>query len=392
MIKVFYANPISPKGTAFLDEKYEVTGDIKQSVVTLVRSQNLKDIELGDQLLAIARAGAGVNNIPLQECAEKGIVVFNTPGANANAVKELVIASLIMASRKIAAGMDWVKTLQGESGIAETVEKGKSAFAGTEIAGKTIGVVGLGAIGVLVANAAHSLGMNVLGYDPYISVQAAWNLSRSVTHEKDLNRLFANSDYISLHLPLLPSTEKMINQEVLSKMKDGVVILNYSRDLLVDEVALAEALEQGKVAQYMSDFPNEQSMTMKNTQLTPHIGASTEESEENCAVMAVQEVMDFIENGNIKNSVNYPNCDMGKVADLTRLCVLHRNIPNMIGKLAGFLGGKNCNIANMLNKSRGEYAYSMFDLDGDVPSDVLAELAKMEGCLRVRLINGSCKV
>lgn len=385
MTKIYYGNPISEKGKSLFPKEYMEVAEITQAEVALVRSKNLKDVDFGEHLLAIARAGAGVNNIPLPECAEKGIVVFNTPGANANAVKELVIASMIMASRNIAASMDWVKGLIGDKSIAEKVEKGKADFAGQEIAGKTLGVIGLGAIGVLVANAANSMGMKVLGYDPYISVQAAWNLSRSVTHEKSLEHLFAESDFITLHLPLLPDTEKIIHAEAIAKMKDGVILLNYARDLLVEEEALKEALASGKVKQYMSDFPNMEMAGVKKVQLTPHIGASTEESEENCAVMAVQEIMDFMENGNIKNSVNFPNCEMGKVNGI-RICVLHRNIPNMIGKLAGFLGQKNCNIANMINKSRKEYAYSMFDMDGEIPEDLAQELEKMEGCLRVRVI------
>lgn len=388
MTKVFYANPISEKGIQLFPQDYQVTRDITDANVVIVRSANLHEAPLEKNVLAISRAGAGVNNIPLTDCAEKGIVVFNTPGANANAVKELVIASLIMASRNIASSMEWVKGLSSEAGIAEKVEKGKSAFAGSEIFGKTLGVIGLGAIGVLVANAANSLGMRVLGYDPYVSVQAAWSLSRSVAHENDLNHLFEEADFITLHLPLLPNTEKMLNAEAFSKMKKGVVLLNYSRDLLVDEAALQDAIKDGIVSQYMSDFPNEMVHGKERIQLTPHIGASTEESEENCAIMAIQEVIDFIENGNIKNSVNYPNCDMGFVGANDRLCVMHRNIPNMIGKLAGFLGERNCNIANMLNKSRKEYAYSMFDLEGAIPAGLKEELEKMEGCLRVRIISG----
>ncbi len=386
MTKVFYANPISPKGTELFTEDYQETAELSAAQLALVRSKNLKDVEFGKELLAIARAGAGVNNIPLEACAEQGIVVFNTPGANANAVKELVIAAMIMAARNIVPSMNWVGKLLGEESIAEQVEKGKSSFAGQEIAGKTLGVIGLGAIGVLVANAANSLGMNVLGYDPYISVQAAWNLSRSVKHENDLEHLFAKSDFITLHLPLLPQTEKLLNSSAFAKMKDGVVLLNYARDLLVDEDALKQALESGKVAKYMSDFPNPLVAGLDRAELTPHIGASTAESEENCAVMAVRQLMDFLENGNIKNSVNFPDCEMGSVTGGVRICVLHRNIPNMIGKLAGFLGERNCNIANMINKSRREYAYSMFDMDGDIPAELPAELEKMEGTLRVRVI------
>lgn len=386
MIGIYYANPISEKGTRLFSENYQSVEQIDQAKIALVRSKDLKDTDFGKELLAIARAGAGVNNIPLEKCAEQGIVVFNTPGANANAVKELVIASMIMAARNVCSGMQWVKGLSGAN-IAEQVEKGKSHFAGQEIAGKTLGVIGLGAIGVLVANAANSLGMRVLGYDPYISVQAAWSLSRSVTHEKSLEHLFAEADFITLHLPLTPETEKMINADAFAKMKESVILLNYARDLLVDEKALKAALASGKVRQYMSDFPNPEVVCSEKIQLMPHIGASTAESEENCAVMAVREVMDFIENGNIKNSVNFPNCDMGSVGAGIRICVLHRNIPNMIGKLAGFLGERNCNIANMMNKSRKEYAYSMFDMDGEIAEELTAELEKTEGILRVRLIH-----
>ena len=385
MTGVYYANPISEKGTRLFSEDYQTVEDIRDAEAALVRSKDMKAAEFGDRLLVIARAGAGVNNIPLEKCAERGIVVFNTPGANANAVKELVIASMIMAARNVSAGMEWVKGLAPEN-VAEQVEKGKSSFAGHEIAGKTLGVIGLGAIGVLVANAANSLGMKVLGYDPYISVQAAWSLSRSVTHERSLDHLFSEADFITLHLPLLPDTEKIIDAAAIGKMKDGVILLNYARDLLVDEEALKAAIAEGKILQYMSDFPNSQTMHSDKIQLMPHIGASTEESEENCAVMAVQEVMDFIENGNIRNSVNFPNCNMGNVESGIRICVLHRNIPNMIGKLAGFLGEHRCNIANMVNKSRKEYAYSMFDMDCGISEEITAALEQMEGILRVRLI------
>ncbi|RRD96488.1 3-phosphoglycerate dehydrogenase [Clostridiales bacterium COT073_COT-073] len=388
MTGVYYANPISDKGIQLFCSQYQRVEQMDKAEVVLVRSKNLIETDFGDSLLAIARAGAGVNNIPLGKCAEQGIVVFNTPGANANAVKELVIASMIMAARNVCAGMAWVKDLTGDN-IAEQVEKGKSSFAGHEISGKTLGVIGLGAIGVLVANAANSLGMRVLGYDPYISVQAAWKLSRSVTPETDLEHLYEQADFITLHLPLLPATEKMLNAEAFARMKDGVILLNYARDLLVDEAALKEALSSGKVAQYMSDFPNAQIANTEKIQLMPHIGASTAESEENCAVMAVQQIMDFIENGNIKNSVNFPDCDMGK-ASCIRICVLHRNIPNMIGKLAGFLGAHGCNIANMVNKSRKEYAYSMFDMDNEISEELMAELKKVEGILRVRIIRPGC--
>ncbi|WP_432626635.1 phosphoglycerate dehydrogenase [Brotaphodocola sp.] len=386
MRKIHCLNAISKHGTDLLTADYELTDNVKEAAGILVRSASLHEMEFPDSLLAVARAGAGVNNIPLDACAQEGIVVFNTPGANANAVKELVIAALMMASRDILGGINWCIDNAEDANIAKSVEKAKKAFAGCEIRGKKLGVIGLGAIGAEVANAAAGLGMEVYGYDPFISVQAAWMLSRDVKHTTNLDTIFKECDYITLHVPALDSTKGMINKAAFEQMKDGVVILNFARDLLVDEDAMAEALKSGKVKHYVTDFPNPKSVHMKGAIVTPHIGASTAESEDNCAKMAVKEIMDYLENGNIRNSVNYPACDMGVKKSASRVAVLHLNIPNMIGQITGVLAGGGINISDMTNKSRDKYAYTLMDLES-VPDDILVQkLNAIQGVLRVRVL------
>lgn len=386
MRKIHCLNAISKHGTDLLTADYELTDNVKEAAGILVRSASLHEMEFPDSLLAVARAGAGVNNIPLDACAQEGIVVFNTPGANANAVKELVIAALMMASRDILGGINWCIDNAEDANIAKSVEKAKKAFAGCEIRGKKLGVIGLGAIGAEVANAAAGLGMEVYGYDPFISVQAAWMLSRDVKHTTNLDTIFKECDYITLHVPALESTKGMINKAAFEQMKDGVVILNFARDLLVDEDAMAEALKSGKVKHYVTDFPNPKSVHMKGAIVTPHIGASTAESEDNCAKMAVKEIMDYLENGNIRNSVNYPACDMGVKKSASRVAVLHLNIPNMIGQITGVLAGGGINISDMTNKSRDKYAYTLMDLES-VPDDILVQkLNAIQGVLRVRVL------
>lgn len=386
MRKIHCLNPIAPCGTDLFPDDYELTGEISQADAVLVRSASMHDMEFPGSLRAIARAGAGVNNIPLDACAQKGIVVFNTPGANANGVKELVLAGLFLASRDIAGGMAWCKENAGNENIAKDTEKSKKAFAGCEIKGKKLGVVGLGAIGAEVANAAIALGMEVYGYDPYISVNAAWRLSRDVKHTTSLDTICQECDYITLHVPAVDSTKGMINKAAIDQMKDGVVILNFARDVLVNEDDLAEALKSGKVKKYVTDFANPKSVAMENTIVIPHLGASTEESEDNCAKMAVQEIMDYLENGNIRNSVNYPACDMGVKKTACRVAVLHMNIPNMIGQITGVLAAGKINISDMTNKSRDKFAYTLMDLE-HTPDDIMVQkLNAIEGVLRVRLI------
>ena len=385
-MKLHCLNPISKYGIELLTDAYEMTDDAAQAEGILVRSASMHEMELPDGLLAVARAGAGVNNIPLDVCAEKGIVVFTTRGANANGVKELVIAALLLGSRDIVDGVVWCRENAADPNIAKTVEKSKKAFAGHEIKGKKLGVIGLGAIGAEVANAAAALGMDVYGYDPFISVNGAWMLSRDVKHIMSVDTIYQECDYITVHVPLMDSTKKMINKDTIASMKDGVVVLNFSRDLLVDDDAMAEALESGKVHRYITDFPNPKSVNMKNVIAIPHLGASTEESEDNCAVMAVKEMMDYLENGNIRNSVNYPACDMGVCRTASRIAVMHKNIPNMIGQITGALAEQDVNISDMTNKSRDQYAYTLLDLESRPKEATIEKLKGIKGVLRVRTV------
>lgn len=386
MKKIHCLNPIAKCGLGLFPEDYEITDDLAQTQGILVRSASMHDMELPEGLLAVARAGAGVNNIPLDSCAEKGIVVFNTPGANANGVKELVLAGMLLASRDIIGGIQWCRDNQEDPAIAKTVEKSKKAFAGCEIRGKKLGVIGLGAIGSEVANAAAALGMEVYGYDPFISVKAAWMLSRDVKHITSADTIYQECDYITLHVPATPDTKGMIGKEQLDMMKDGVVVLNFARDVLVNDQDMAQALETGKVKRYVTDFPNPASVHMKNVITIPHLGASTAESEDNCAVMAVEELTDYLENGNIRNSVNYPACDMGICQAAGRIAVLHRNIPNMIGQITAALAGQGVNISDLTNKSRDKYAYTLLDVDHKLTEETLEKLSAIQGVLRVRVV------
>ena len=386
MKKIAYLNPISEKGTALRTEDYEKTENAAEADAIMVRSAAMHEMEFSDNLLAVARAGAGVNNIPLNKCAEQGIVVFNTPGANANGVVELSLCGMLLGCRDIIGGINWVQSIKSEGDVAKKVEKGKSKFAGHELVNKTLGVIGLGAIGGPLANSARRLGMHVLGCDPYISIDAAWHLDRHIERVKTRDEIYAQADIISLHVPLLDSTKKMINAEAISKMKDGVIILNFARDLLVDDDALEEALKSGKVKRYITDFPNDRTANMEGVIAIPHLGASTEESEDNCARMAVKQVMNYLENGNIINSVNFPNCDMGICDKASRITILHKNIPNTLSKFTMVLSTEDINISDLVNRSRGEYAYTMLDLD-HVPSErAVAMLKKVDGVLRVRVI------
>ena len=386
MHKVKTLNKISDIGLKEFNDNYCFTEELNEADAVLVRSADMKSMEFGGNLLAVARAGAGVNNIPLDKCAEQGIVVFNTPGANANAVKELVIAGLLLAARDVVGGINWVQANKDAEGLSKLVEKEKSNFAGNEIEGKKLGVIGLGAIGVLVANAAKRLGMEVYGCDPYISVEHAWSLSRDVIHVKTVEEIFRTCDYITVHVPLMDATKHMINADSLKLMKDGVVILNFSRDALVNDEDMEKALACGKVKKYVTDFPNEKSANMDGVIAIPHLGASTEESEDNCAVMAVKEIMNYLENGSIKNSVNYPNCEVAKLISKARITLLHKNIPSMITKFTTVLSSYNVNIEEMVNKSRGDYAYSVFDIDTEVTYDMKKALEEIEGVLKVRAI------
>ena len=385
-MKISCLNPIAAVGMQLFTDAYEKVDDFAASDAALVRSASVHELELPDQLLAIARAGAGVNNIPLDKCAEKGIVVFNTPGANANGVKELVIASLLLAARDITGGIKWCQDNKDDENIAKSGEKAKKAFAGTEIKGKKLGIIGLGAIGVLVANAANRLGMDVYGCDPYLSVEHALNMSRDVTMVKTNEELYEMCDYLTVHVPLLDSTKGMFNKEAFDKMKDGVVLLNFSRDTLVNEDDIKVALESGKVAKYVVDFPNPTTVKLPNTTVTPHLGASTQESEDNCAKMAVSEICDFMENGNIKNSVNYPNCDAGVCQTAGRITIAHKNVPNMLSQFTTLFSKDGVNIENMVNKSRGNFAYTILDICSDSTDEVVKELEALDGVIRVRVI------
>ncbi len=386
MYKVKTLNKISDIGLKEFTDNYSFTEELNAADAVLVRSADMKSLEFSGNLLAVARAGAGVNNIPLDKCAEQGIVVFNTPGANANAVKELVIAGLLLAARDVVGGINWVQANKGAEGLSKLVEKEKSNFAGNEIEGKKLGVIGLGAIGVLVANAAKRLGMEVYGCDPYISVEHAWSLSRDVIHVKTVEEIFRTCDYITVHVPLMDTTKHMVNADSLKLMKDGVVILNFSRDALVNDEDMEKALACGKVKKYVTDFPNEKSSNIEGVIAIPHLGASTEESEDNCAVMAVKEIMNYLENGSIKNSVNYPNCEVAKLISKARITLLHKNIPSMITKFTTVLSSYNVNIEEMVNKSKGDYAYSVFDIDTEVTEEMKKALEEIEGVLKVRVI------
>ena len=386
MVKYNCLNPIADIGLNLFTEQYVKTDAIDEAEAVLVRSAAMHDLELSDNLCAIARAGAGVNNIPLDKCAEKGIVVFNTPGANANGVKELVVAGLMLASRDLVGGMNWVKENREDANIAKTMEKAKSKFAGKEIQGKKLGIVGLGAIGVLVANAANRLGMEVYGCDPFISVEHAWNLSRDIKYVKTREEIFRECDYISVHVPLLDDTRQMINKDTMATMKDGVVILNFARDLLVNDDDMAEALASGKVGKYVTDFPNAKTANMEGVIAFPHLGASTAESEDNCAVMAVKEIVDFMDSGNIKNSVNYPACDAGICASEGRIAINHRNIPNMLSQFTNVFAAENINIDNMVNKSRGDYAYTVIDIAASSTETLVEKLTAIDGVLKIRVV------
>ena len=386
MYKFHCLNPIAEVGLNQFTGEYEAEGKLEGVDAVLVRSAAMHELEFDKELKVIARAGAGVNNIPLDRCAEEGIVVFNTPGAKANGVKELVIAGMLLASRDIIGGINWVQEHEEDGDVAKHAEKQKKAFAGCELEGKKLGVIGLGAIGVLVANAAAHLGMDVYGYDPYISVDAAWKLSRNIYHAKTVDELYKECDYITIHVPALESTKGMINKDAISLMKKDVVVLNFARDVLVNEEDMIDALESGKVKRYVTDFPNPLVAGVKGTIVIPHLGASTEESEDNCAKMAVKEVMDFLENGNIRNSVNYPNCDMGYRDGKTRITILHHNVPNMIGQFTTLLAEAGVNISDMTNKSKKEYAYTMIDIEGGLNEEIKEKLGTIKDVLRVRVI------
>lgn len=386
MFKYNCLNAISEAGLKSLSSDFVKTDDVNEAEAILVRSAAMHDMEFSDNLLAVARAGAGVNNIPLDKCAEKGIVVFNTPGANANGVKELVIAAMILTSRNLIAANGWVNENKDDENIGKTMEKAKSKFAGREVKGKKLGVIGLGAIGVLVANAASSLGMEVIGCDPFLSVQNALNLSRKVKLVKERDEVFRTCDYITVHVPLLDDTKEMINADTISMMKDGVIILNFARDLLVKEDAVIEGLASGKIAGYATDFPSVKLANTKGVVAFPHLGASTTESEDNCAVMAAAEITNYLENGNIRNSVNFPACDMGVCSQAGRIAVLHKNVPNIISGLTTVFGQSGINIDKMMNQSRGEYAYSIIDIDKAGAKDIADEIATKEGILKVRVI------
>lgn len=386
MIKVNCLNPISKVGMNLLPDTFGTTDNLNEADAVLVRSAAMHELELPKSLLAVARAGAGVNNIPLDKCADAGIVVFNTPGANANGVKEIVLAGMLLAARDIRGGMDWVSENRGDENISKTMEKAKAKFAGTEIRGKKLGVIGLGAIGVLIANAATHLGMEVIGCDPFLSVANALNLSRNVKIVKSNSEIFAECDYITVHFPLLDDTKGMFNKASLSMMKDGVVILNFSRDLLVNEEDMGEALSTGKVAKYVTDFPTKKIANMENVIAFPHLGASTAESEDNCAVMAVEQLVDYIENGNIKNSVNYPAMDAGKCQTAARICVCHKNIPNMLAQFTGVFSAAGINIETMVNKSRGNYAYTVLDICSRASAELVDKVNAIEGVLKARAI------
>lgn len=386
MYKIKTYNKISKTGLAVFDDKYTVGDEVENADGAIVRSASLHDTEFSKSLLAIARAGAGTNNIPIDRCTKEGIVVFNTPGANANAVKELVIAGMLIGSRRVVSAIEWAKTLKGQGDeVGKLVEKGKSAFAGPELKGKKLGVIGLGAIGVLVANAANHLGMKVYGYDPYLSVNSAWNLTHNAVHIYDIKEIFEQCDYITLHVPLTESTKNLINAEAIAKMNDGVRIMNFARGGLVNSADVKAALESGKIASYVTDFPSDDLLCTDGVIAIPHLGASTPESEDNCAQMAATELIDYIENGNITNSVNLPEITLPRSGKY-RICIIHKNVPNMITAITGIVATNDINIENMLNKSRGDYAYTMLDVS-DVDSEhIIAKLEEIDGVIRARVI------
>lgn len=386
MYKYHCLNPIAKVGLDRFTPDYTKTNEITEADGILVRSASMHEMDLPENLLAVARAGAGVNNIPLEKCAEKGIVVFNTPGANANGVKELVIAGMLLASRDVVGGIEWVKSEQENADIAKAAEKEKKKFAGTELEGKKLGIIGLGAIGVRVANAAKHLGMEVYGYDPYVSVDAAWNLSRDVHHVLNVDDIYEYCDIITIHVPLMDATRAMVNEEAVSKMKRGVILLNFARDVLMDEKAVLKGIHSGRIRKYVTDFPNTITAGQEGCIVIPHLGASTEESEDNCAKMAVKELRNYLENGNIVNSVNYPNCDMGICTKAGRIAVFHKNIANMITKFTSVLGEAGINISDMTNKSRGEVAYTMLDVETKPGEDIVEKLRAIRGVFRVRVV------
>lgn len=386
MTKVNCLNPIASCGLDLFSDNYEMVNDVEQADAILVRSAAMHDMELPESVVAIARAGAGVNNIPLDKCAEKGIVVFNTPGANANGVKELVVAGLLLSSRDLMGGYNWCKENAADPDLSKKVEKQKSQYAGNEISGKKLGVIGLGAIGAKVANIAFRLGMEVYGYDPYVSVDAAWSLSRHIKHINNVEDIYKECDYITIHVPALDSTKGMLNKDAFAMMKDGVKILNFARDILVNDEDMKEALAAGKVAKYVTDFPNTAIAGCDNVITLPHLGASTAESEDNCAIMAVKQIMDFVENGNIKNSVNYPACDAGVCDTAARVAICHKNIPDMLTRFTGVFAKENINISNMVSKSRGNWAYTILDVESKVDDASKTALEAVEGVVKVRVI------
>ena len=386
MFKYHCLNPIADVGLEKFTKDYEKTGDVNEADGILVRSAAMHDMELPEKLLAVARAGAGVNNIPLDKCAEKGIVVFNTPGANANEVKELVIAGMLLACRDIVGGINWVNEHKEDENIAKAAEKEKKNFAGTEVQDKRLGIIGLGAIGVKVANVAKHMGMEVYGYDPYVSVDAAWNLSRDVKHALSVDEIYESCDIITIHVPLLDSTKGMVDEAAIGKMKDGVILLNFARDLLVDEKAVLDGIGKGKIRKYVTDFPNTTIAGKEGCIVIPHLGASTEESEDNCAKMAVKQMMNYLENGNILNSVNYPKCDMGICTQAGRIAIFHRNKANMITKFTACFGDEGVNITDMMNKAKGEVAYTMMDLESPATDEMIGRLQSIAGVFRVRVV------
>lgn len=384
MYKIATLNKISAKGLQRFSQNYTLVEDSTQAHGILVRSQDMYNMEFSENLLAIARAGAGVNNIPIDLCSQNGIVVFNTPGANANAVKELVLTGILMSARNLTHAIEWTKTLT--ENVSKVVEKNKSKFAGHEIKGKTLGVIGLGAIGVMVANAAEDLGMQVLGYDPYMTVQSAHALSGTVEIHENLDAILPKCDYITIHVPFMEQTKELINEKRFHMMKDGVCVLNFSRDQIVNETDVLAALDSGKVRQYITDFPTEKYLCVDKVVCIPHLGASTHESEENCAMMAVDQLMDYLENGNISNSVNFPNCSLGVCTSMGRIAVLNKNIPAMLGKITGIFAEMNINISDLINRSKGELAYTLIDIDSPVDEDKLKKALDVEGIIAVRVI------